>query len=126
MICLHPDLFVVVEQLEGDRAPQPRPLASGFSRGTAYRVLGLHSPSETSEAYFIVANDRDEVWFVSNRHFRAYGILPGSTALHLPAHTALPSGDGMATAFEGDGSTVPVPVLSDGHETPHVGCAGAL
>ncbi len=126
MICLHPDLFVTVEQLEGDRAPQPRPLQSGFSKGTAYRVLGLHSPSETSEAYFILANDRDEVWFVSNRHFRAHGIMPGATQLRLPAHAAVSSGDGMALSYEGDGSTLPVPVLCDGREHEHIGSANAL
>jgi hypothetical protein len=137
MICLHPDLFVTVEQLDGERAPQPRPLASGFSKGTAYRVLGLHSPSETSEAYFILANDRDEVWFVSNRHFRAHGIVPGATALRMPAtQAALPSGDGLAASYEGDGAAHGVPGLCDGREhTPeagsaarprHVGSASAL
>jgi hypothetical protein len=136
MICLHPDLFVVVEQLDGERAPQPRPLASGFSKGIAYRVLGLHSPSETSEAYFILANDRDEVWFVSNRHFRAHAIVPGATALRMPATQAvLPSGDGLA-AYEGDGAALGVPVLCDGQEHTraasaprrerHVGSASAL
>lgn len=95
MLAFTPDLFVVVQQLDGERAPQPRPLASGFSTGTAYRVLGVHTPSETAEAYFILSNDRDEVWFVSNRHFRTHALVPGITALRLPV--AVPSGDGAAT-----------------------------
>ncbi len=90
MITLCPGLYVTVQEVEGARAPQPRPLASGFSTGTAYRVLGLHSPSETSEAYFILSNDRDEVWFVSNRHFRTHSLQPDLTAFRLP----LAPGDG--------------------------------
>ncbi|CAN5433229.1 hypothetical protein BH11ARM1_BH11ARM1_15130 [soil metagenome] len=67
---LQEEIWVVVEQLNGPHAPRPMPLESGFSPGSAYRVIGLHCPSETSEAYFILCNDRDEVWFISNRHFR--------------------------------------------------------
>lgn len=95
MLAFLPDLFVVVHEFPGERAPQPRPLASGFSGGTAYRVLGVHTPSETAEAYFILSNDRDEVWFVSNRHFRTHALVPGTTALRLPL--AVPSGDGAST-----------------------------
>ena len=73
----------------------PRPLDSGFSTASAYRVLGLHAPSETGEAYFILSNDRDEVWFVSNRHFRTYALVPGTTALRMAAGHA---GDGQAGA----------------------------
>jgi hypothetical protein len=64
------ELWVIVCQFEGPRAPRPLPLESGFSEKTQYKVLGVHSPSETSEAYFVLCNDRDEVWFISNRHFR--------------------------------------------------------
>ena len=93
MIALIPDLFVVVKEMSGERAPQPRPLSSGFGHGTAYRVLGVHSPSETSEAYFILSNDRDEVWFISNRHLRTYALVPSTSALRVPVM----SGDGQAT-----------------------------
>ncbi|HYE57563.1 MAG TPA: hypothetical protein VD948_03615 [Rhodothermales bacterium] len=125
MLCLHPDLFVVVEQLEGERVPLPRPLSVGFTRGTAYRVLGLHTPSETSEAYFILANDCDEVCFVSSRHFRAHNLVPGATALRMPVRQREPapasSGDGVSAWYEGDGAAlnVPVAVLCDGHEHAH-------
>ncbi len=56
--------------------PHPLPLESGFSADFAYRALGIYSPSETSECYFILANDRSETWFVSNRHFRVVGLFP--------------------------------------------------
>ena len=82
MIQFETGMYVVIQQLDGSRAPRPMPLESGFSSDVAYRVLGLHSPSETSECYLVLANDRDELWFISNRHCRFYRILPaGSTPL---------------------------------------------
>jgi hypothetical protein len=69
---LQNELWVVVEESHRPHAPRPLPLESGFSSDKAYRVMGLHCPSETSEAYFILCNDRDEVWFISNQHFRVY------------------------------------------------------
>lgn len=82
MIYIETGVYVRVEQLQ--LRPHPLPLESGFSRGTAYRVLGLHSPSETSECYFILCNDRDETWFVSNRHFRVIGLYPDLREMHFP------------------------------------------
>ncbi len=82
MIAFHPHMFVRVQQLEGPRSPVPRPLESGFSNGQLYRVLGAHSPSETSDAYFILANDRDELWFICQRHLRFAGLID-TDAHHL-------------------------------------------
>jgi len=84
MISITDALFVVVKEMEGERAPRPLPLSSGFSEHVAYRVLGVHSPSETGEAYLILSNDRDEIWFVSNRHFRTWELRPGNPALRMP------------------------------------------
>jgi len=84
MITIADALFVVVKEMEGERAPRPLPLSSGFSEHVAYRVLGVHSPSETAEAYLIVSNDRDEIWFISNRHFRTWELRPGNSALRVP------------------------------------------
>lgn len=72
MISIEPGLYVRIEQLA--ERPHPLPLASGFSTGVAYRTLGIYSPSETSECYLILANDRDELWFISNRHVRVVGL----------------------------------------------------
>lgn len=74
MISFEPGLLVRIEQMAGERAPRPLPLASGFRTGCAYRVLGMHSASETSECYLVLANDNDELWFISNRHLRAVGF----------------------------------------------------
>ena len=40
------------------------------------KKLWLCNPSETSNAYFVLSNDRDEIWFVCNRHMRTMGLLP--------------------------------------------------
>ncbi len=85
MIHLEPGVYVRVQQLEG-RA-HPLPLQNGFSEGTSYRALGIYSPSETSECYFILANDRDETWFISNRHLRIVGVFPERRELRIPAAT---------------------------------------
>lgn len=69
-IYIQPDIYVRVEQFKGDRAPQPLPLSNGFSEDRVYRVLGIHTASESAEAFLILKNDRDEMWFISNRHFR--------------------------------------------------------
>lgn len=82
MIHLEPGLYLRVQQLQ-ERAP-PMPLQSGFSVDIAYRALGIYSPSETSECYYIVANDRDETWFISNRHFRVVGFFPERRDLSFP------------------------------------------
>lgn len=83
MLAYNKDMFVRIEEFDGPRAPMPRPLESGFSRNRLYRVLGIYSPSETSEAYFILPNDRDEIWFISQRHVR-FGALEDTGAQHLP------------------------------------------
>ncbi len=82
MTLLEPGLYLsVVEMLNG---PKPLPLQSGFSKGRAYRALGLYNPSETSDAYFVLSNDRDEVWFICNRHLRTYALMPQQKHFRLP------------------------------------------
>lgn len=83
MLAYNPDLFVRIQQVEGPRSPLPRPLDSGFGVTRLYRVLGVYSPSETAEAYFILPNDADELWFISQRHVR-FGALRQTAAHHLP------------------------------------------
>lgn len=85
MIHLEPGVYVRVQQLDGKA--HPLPLDSGFNRGTAYRGLGLYSPSETSECYFVLANDRDETWFISNRHLRIVGVFPARHELRFSLDT---------------------------------------
>lgn len=82
MTALEPGLYVRIEE-SGD-GPSPFPLVSGFSVGQAYRALGLSNPTETSGAYFVLSNDNDEIWLISNCHVRAYALLPDECALTLP------------------------------------------
>ena len=81
MLTLDHRLYLRVVQLPN--GPAPLPLNSGFNVDTAYRALGMFNPSETSDAYFIFSNDRDETWFICNRHLRAVGLIDSSLALRL-------------------------------------------
>lgn len=67
---IQPGLKVRICQLEGQFAPRPLPLENGFSTDKEYEVLGLYCPSESGEAYLVLKNDDDQIWFVSNRHVR--------------------------------------------------------
>jgi hypothetical protein len=82
MLTLQEGLFLRVQELEN--GPTPFPLRSGFSADTAYRALGMFNPAETSDAYFIFSNDRDEIWFICNRHMRSVRALPGNTSFRIP------------------------------------------
>lgn len=72
MLFLEEGLYMSVKETVS--APAPYPLKSGFSLGKAYRVIGGYNASESAEAYLILANDRKEIWFISNRHLRFAGI----------------------------------------------------
>lgn len=81
MLSLESGMYLRVEQLPN--GPKPLPLESGFNTRTAYRALGMFNPSETSDAYFIFSNDRDEIWFICNRHLRCLGLIPSSRAVRM-------------------------------------------
>lgn len=82
MIWFEQGLYLRVEEL--DNGPRPLPLRSGFSREIAYRALGVFNPSESSDAYYILSNDRDEIWFICNRHLRTVALLPDTTDFRRP------------------------------------------
>ena len=82
MIALENGLYLRVQELPN--GPKPFPLQSGFSPETAYRAIGLFNPSETSDAYFILSNDRDEVWFICNRHLRTVALAANNSAMRVP------------------------------------------
>ena len=82
MIWFDQGLYLRVEELEN--GPRPLPLRSGFSREIAYRALGVFNPSESSDAYYILSNDRDEIWFICNRHLRTVALLPDTTDFRRP------------------------------------------
>ena len=82
MLTLENALYVRIEELPN--GPKPLPLHSGFNTHTAYRALGMFNPSETSDAYFILSNDRDETWFICNRHVRTVALAPQVQAFRVP------------------------------------------
>jgi hypothetical protein len=87
MLTLDTHLFLRISQLEN--GPRPLPLESGFTLNTSYRALGMFNPSETSDAYFILSNDRDEIWFICNRHLRTVAALPESNEFRIPLESAI-------------------------------------
>lgn len=88
MINVTTDLYVRICQLDGQSAPQPLPLSNGFSTRWAYKVLGAHAASETSEAYLVLSNDESQIWFISNRHLRTYAFLPSCQEMRVEINAA--------------------------------------
>jgi hypothetical protein len=92
---LSPDLRVRIEQMGGKFAPRPLPLENGFSADKTYTPVGMFCPSESGEAYLILTNDRDELWFISNRHVRVVAEANQArtgfrrTTEHVPATPAI-------------------------------------
>ncbi|MDQ6622461.1 MAG: hypothetical protein M3Y86_03100 [Verrucomicrobiota bacterium] len=84
MMAIQDGLYVRIEEMAGDLAPNPKPLAHGFNKATAYRVLGGFSLAESADAFLILSNDRDEIWFISNRHLRTHALRPGTTEFRIP------------------------------------------
>lgn len=86
MLTLETGMYFRIEQQP--KGPKPLPLESGFNAHTAYRALGAFNPSETSDAYFILSNDHDEVWFICNQHLRCLGVMSETLSVQLPLNNA--------------------------------------
>ncbi|RWR01872.1 hypothetical protein ED28_09530 [[Pantoea] beijingensis] len=97
MLWLEQGLYLKVNQLEN--GPRPLPLQSGFNGETAYRVLGCFNPSETSDAYYILSNDRDEIWFICNRHLRTVALTQHTCEFRIPLTSTLPSSGDTGVRF---------------------------
>ena len=107
MVYVEAGLYVRMQPLQGARAPQPQPLDSGFNSETAYRVLGMHNPSETADAYLMLSNDRDELWFICTRHVRVVGGRQDSLRTRIPLAEWMAEG---ASSTHAGGSTRKAPV----------------
>lgn len=77
MIDFERGLYVRISELTN--GPRPFPLQSGFSDNVAYRVIGIYNPSESGECWFVLANDLDQMWFISQRHLRVDRIRQDGT-----------------------------------------------
>lgn len=82
MLTIVDGLYIRIQELPN--GPSPLPLKNGFNLSTAYRALGMFNPSETSDAYFILSNDRNEIWFICNRHVRTVVLYNNKTDLRIP------------------------------------------
>lgn len=71
MVLIDP-LYVTVIQYDGRSGapPVPLPLKCGFRPDVVYRVIAGLDYSETSEMYFVLANEDGEIWSISTRHLR--------------------------------------------------------
>jgi hypothetical protein len=77
-------LYVEIVPLEGDHPPVPHPVHHGhFDPAYVYKVLGVYNPSETSECYLMLANLNREIWFIPQRHTRAFRLV-SSDEFFLP------------------------------------------
>lgn len=81
MIYLEPGVYVRVK--ESYQAPAPYPLKNNFSETRAYRVFCIFTLSESSEAYLIVSNDDDKLFFISNRHWRFVALNTDATSSYF-------------------------------------------
>ena len=69
-------LYVEIVPLETAHAPMPHPIQHGrFDPAYVYKVLGIYNPSETSECYLMLANPKREIWFIPQRHTRAFKLI---------------------------------------------------
>lgn len=81
MMFFEQGLYLRVEAMQD--GPKPLPLDSGFSTGNAYRAMGMYNPSETSDAYSVLSNDHNEIWFIGNRHLRTHVLKPEEKSFRL-------------------------------------------
>jgi hypothetical protein len=103
-------LFVEIVPLDNERPPQPHPIQHGkFDPALIYKVLGIYNPSETSECYFMMANPEREIWFIPQRHVRAYALIK-SDEFFLPRQSGDGNGHsaGGKSSMAGPMSTLPV------------------
>ncbi len=77
----------IVELAKG---PHPFALQQGFSEATAYRVLGVYNPSESGECWLILSNDRNEMWYISQRHVRTWRLFPDERQFRIPLTEVVP------------------------------------
>lgn len=81
MIAFTKGLYVRIHQNDG--GPRPLPLDSGFSNDCAYLVLGGFTMSESSEMFLCLSNDKEQMWFISNRQVATHCVSPDSTSLRF-------------------------------------------
>jgi hypothetical protein len=94
-------LYVEIVPMTGPHAPHPNPVTEGrFDPDFIYKVLGSYNPSETSECYFALANTNREIWFIPQRHLRAFKLID-SDEFSLPREPMPAHGRDGSTTING-------------------------
>ena len=105
-----PRLYVEIVPLENGRSPQPHPVLEGrFDPAYAYKVLGIYNPSETSECYLMLANPRREIWFIPQRHTRAFRLIDSDELFVSKSNFENAAGDALELTSPRRGRRSPVP-----------------
>lgn len=61
-----------------EKVPGKKPVFSGFSKDKLYKVYGIYAPAhpiESGESHYILINDEDEIYFISNKYLKFAGTL---------------------------------------------------
>jgi hypothetical protein len=104
-------LYVEIVRLENDRPPHPHPIRDGrLDPAMVYKVLGVYNPSETSECYLMLVNPQRQIWFIPQRHLRAYKLID-SNEFFIPKR--LLTGDGDEPAPRAMAATQPGRVIRE-------------
>jgi hypothetical protein len=89
-------LYVEIVALEDEHPPNPHPIREGrFDPAMVYKVLGVYNPSETSECYLMLVNPQRQIWFIPQRHLRAYKLID-SNEFFIPKRLLTVDGDEAA------------------------------
>ena len=75
------DLYARGKQLVS--GPKPFPLLSGFSTGHPHRAFGSANARAAKDAYFVLRNDSEEIWFSCNCHVRAHALQSDGLTFRL-------------------------------------------
>src|SRR4030095_7709665 len=101
---INPRLYVEILPFDGPRSPHPHPIDDArFDPRYVYKVLGMYNPSETSEAYFVLANPQRQIWFIPQRHLRAYKLIDSDEFFLEKTTTAAPGPARRITGLEANG-----------------------
>ena len=69
-------LFVEIVPMKSGQIPHPHPVEEGrFDPELIYKVIGVYNPSETSECYFVMVNPERQIWYIPQRHLRAFALM---------------------------------------------------
>jgi len=91
-------LFVEIVSLQTGVIPRPHPVEDArFDAGLIYKVLGMYNASETSECYFILANPQRQIWFIPQRHLRAFALLDSDEFFISKDHAKQPGHNGQTS-----------------------------